>query len=820
LGKLIRNLRHVLRKLARAPLFTAACVFTLAVGIGANTAIFTVVDGVLLEALPYDDPGSLVGVWHTAPGLGFDEVSQSPALHYTYRAESRVFEDVGMWDDTQVAVTGVGEPEQVPAMLVTDGTLPILRARPLLGRLFTREDDSPGTPETVILGHGYWQRRFGGDRSVVGRPIRINGTEREIIGVLPERFEVLNNEAAVYLPFRFDTTTIFVGNFSYQGLARLRPGATLEQANADVERLIPAAVERYAGPFTMEMVRQAKLGPDVRPLKQDVVGDVANVLWVLLGTVGIVLLIACANVANLFLVRAEGRQRDVAIRTALGAGRRRIAFEFLGESVTLGLAGSFAGTLLAWGGIRLLVSLAPRNLPRLGEIGIDATTLAFTLGISILAGLLFGMFPVLKYGRPHLIGALKESGRANSAGRERHHARNALVVSQVALALVLLIGSGLMIRTFRALRAVDPGFQGPEAVLTVRVSVPTAEVEDGDAAVAVHRQIADRIAQIPGVGAVGLSSSITMDGNDSNDALFVEDHPVPEGQLPPIRRYKFVAPGYFATMGSPLLAGRDLTWDDIGNHAGVAVITENLAREYWGSPEAAIGRRVREFTNTPWREVIGVVADARDNGVDQDAPAIVHWPIAIASFWGDSVRVQRSVGYAIRSDRVGEPGFIDEVRQAVWAVNPNLPLANVRTLQDIFDRSLARTSFTLVMLGIAAAVALLLGAVGLYGVISYIVSQRTREIGVRVALGARQADVGRMVLGQGLALAAAGVAIGLLGAAALTRLMAALLFGVSPVDLATYATVSAGVAVVALLASWLPARKATRVDPIEALRWE
>ena len=356
-----------------------------------------------------------------------------------------------------------------------------------------------------------------------------------------------------------------LSNFSYQGLARLKPGVTIAQANADLVPIITATAARSSSGLTLEMLKQAKFAPMVRPLKQDVVGDVANVLWVLLGTVGIVLLIACANVANLFLVRAEGRQRDVAIRTALGAGRRRVAFGFFGESLTLGLAGGLLGTLLAWGGIRLLVALAPDNLPRVGEIGIDATTLGFTLVVSIFAGLLFGLFPVIKYARPQLISALKESGRANSAGRERHHARNALVVSQVALALVLLIGSGLMIRTFRALRAVDPGFRDPAHVLTVRVSVPHAEVEDAEAAIATHREIADRLAQIPGVTAVGLSSSITMDGHDSNDPVYVDDHPVPDGQLPPIRRFKFIAPGYFATMGNPLLAGRDVTWDDIGN---------------------------------------------------------------------------------------------------------------------------------------------------------------------------------------------------------------------------------------------------------------
>jgi predicted permease len=536
--------------------------------------------------------------------------------------------------------------------------------------------------------------------------------------------------------------------------------------------------------------------------------------------VGIILLIACANVANLFLVRAEGLQREMAVRTALGAGWWRVARDFLAESVTLGVLGGVLGVVLAWGGVRFLVALGPESLPRLDEIAIDPVVLAFAAVISVTAGVLFGVFPVLKYGRPNLVSALKEGGRANSAGRERHRARNALVVAQVALALVLLVGSGLMIRTFQALREVEPGFRDPAQVLTLRLSIPTTEVADPEQAVRMHEQIRERIAGIPGVAVVGLSTSITMDGNDSNDAVFVQDFPPAPGQLPPIRRMKSISPDYFRTMGNDVIAGRDLEWADIHERRPVAIVTENFAREYWKEPAAALGRRIRTELGDkqPWAEIVGVVGDEHDDGVSKPPVATVYWPMVRSRVDGAVSYVDRTFAYAIRSPRVGSEALMDQVRQAVWAVNPNLPLANVRSVEAILERSMARTSFTLVMLGIAAGVALLLGAVGIYAVISYIVAQRTREIGVRIALGAQRADVSRMVLRHGLMLALAGLGAGLLGAAGLTRLMTALLYGVKPVDPLTYGAVSATIAAIALLASWVPARRAARLDPVEALR--
>jgi predicted permease len=801
-------------------LFTSIAVATLAVGIGANTAIFSVVNGVLLKPLPFEDPERLVGVWHKAPGIGFEQLTQSPATYFTYREESQTFEDIGMWDNTQVSVTGLEEPEQVHALMVTDATLPLLGMQPILGRSFSADDDSPASPQTVILSHGYWQRRLSGAHDVIGRTLTVNGSRREIIGVMPPHFRFLRYDPALLLPFQFDRSKVYVGNFSYQALARLKAGVTIEQANADVARMIPLVFEKFQGGLTFDMAKEAQLGPNIHPLKQDAVGDVGNVLYVLLGTVCIVLLIACANVANLFLVRAEGRQQELAVRIAMGANRGQIAREILVEATALGLIGGLLGLALAYGGIRLLIALGPESIPRLQAINVDPSVLMFTLVISVFAGLFFGLFPVLKYAKPHLVYALKEGGRASSEGKERHHARSMLVISQIALALVLLIGSGLMIRSFQALRQVHPGFVRPQEVLTLKISIPEAEIEDYVRTARTHEQILRRIERIPGVDSVGLSSSITMDGSQSNDTLYVEAFPEPEGQLPAIRRFKWISANYHQTMGNPVIAGRSITWKDIHNHSRVVVVTENFAREYWESPTEALGNRVRASLDGDWQEIVGVVGNIHDDGVGEEATATLFWPMLAENLTRKEVRGPRTLGYAIRSQRINSPTLLSEVRQAVWSVNSNLPLANVQTLDEILGNSMARTSFTLIMLGIASGVALLLGVVGIYGVVSYAVSQRTREIGIRMAIGARQGDVSRLFIRHGLLLTSMGIVVGIAAAVGLTRLMSALLFGVSPVDPLTYLAVGIALAFIAFVASYVPARRASSVDPAVALRWE
>ena len=814
-------MKHALRRLLKSPAFSLTALITISAAIGANALIFSVVNGVVLKPLPFADPGRLVGAWHTAPGLSLDSVNQSPATYFTYR-EEKVFADIGMWDNSAVTITGRGEPERVDALLVTDGTLPIVGIRPALGRTFTAADDAPGSAETVIVSHDYWRRALGGSAAAIGQSIEIDGRPREVIGVLPEGFRFLRHNPAVLLPFRFNRAEVRIGNFSYQGVARLKPGSTIEQANADVARLLPGIPDRFPLPpgFSREMFDGIKMGPLVRPLIVDVVGDIGQTLWILLGTVGIVLLVACANVANLFLVRAEGRQQELAIRTALGAKRSQVIRELMSEAFTISIIGGVLGLAVAYGGIQLLLALNPAQLPRLEDITIDPIVLAFTLGVSLVAGLLFGLIPIVKYANPNLGNALKEGGRGSSDGRERHRARNTLVVAQVALALVLLVASGLMIRTFAAMRDISPGFTNPEEILTFRVTVPTAIAKEPSQVAAMHEQIQRRIEALPGVASASMSSSVTMDGNDSNDPLFREDKPMPEGQMAPLRRFKWIPANFFKTMGRPLLAGRDITWADVHGTAPVAIITESLAREFYGEPAAAIGQRVRNTPKSEWREIVGVVGNEYDDGVTRPATTVVYWPLMMRDFWEQGVMVQRSMAHVIRSPRLRDQGFLREVQQAVWSVNPNLPLARPRTVQEIYDESMAETSFTLVILGIAASVTLLLGLVGIYGVIAYIVSQRRREVGIRIALGAHSSTVQRMFVTRGLMLTGIGLVVGLVAATALMRLMSSLLFGVNPFDPITYAAVVAALGVVALLATWLPARRATKIDPMLALRSE
>ncbi|CAN5728401.1 ABC transporter permease [soil metagenome] len=814
------SFRQLLRRFVRSPSFTTVSLVTLALGIGSTTAMFAVVNGVLLKPLPYPAPDRLVGLWHVAPGLGLDEVNQSPALHLTYRDESRVLEDIGVWSGTRTTITGLGEPERVEGMRVTDGTLRLLGVQAARGRIFTGDDDAAGAPLTAMVSWGYWQTRLGGDPDVIGRTLTADGRAREIIGVLPRGFRLLDRDPAIYLPLQFDPAEVILGNFSYQGLARLRPDVTIAQANADLQRLLPVAAERFTTGISLQMMTEARFAANVRPLAVDVIGDIGNVLWVLLGTVGIVLLIAAANVANLFLVRAEGRYREVAVRSALGASRARIAREFLGESVTMALVGGVVGLLLAAGGLRLLKAIGPERLPRLQDISIDGTVLLVALAVSVLVGALLGLVPILRHGGDAITAGLRDGGRGGSVGRERHRARNTLVVVQLSLALVLLAGSGLMLRSAQAMRGVHPGFERPGDVLSFRLSIPAAEVAEPEAVLAMHEGIMRAVEAVPGVAEVALASSVPMEGYSSSDPIEPEEFPTASGQLAPIRRYKWLSPGWFAAMGTPIIAGRDFTWDDVHRAVPVVIVSESLAREYWDRPHDAIGKRVRNLEGRPWREIVGVVRDVHEDGVDRDRPMTAFWPMLVADFWEDGLQVQRTMAYTLRLEASLTPPVMDAVRRAVWSVNSNLPLSDVRTLDQLVEQSMARTSFTLVMLGIAAAVALLLGAVGIYGVISYTVALRTREFGVRMALGARRGDVGRLVLRQATLLVAIGVAAGLFASFAATRLMTALLFGVEPADPVTFGAVALLLAAVAIVASIIPVMRATRVDPLEALRWE
>jgi predicted permease len=807
-------------------MFTSIALVTLALGIGANTAIFSVINGVLIKPLPYPEAQQLAGVWHLAPGVAgiTGNINCSPTMYFTYREESRTFQAFGLWSNDAVTVTGGGEPEQVQALDVTYGTLDALGVQPAMGRWFSQADDTPGAPDTVILTFGYWQRRFGASPSTVGRTLTVDAKPHTIIGVMPQNFRFLNSSADLILPEQFDRSKVFLGNFSYQGIARLKPGVTLQQAHTDVARMISIWLKSWPPPpgYSLALFESAHFAPKLQPLREEVVGDIGATLWVLMGTIGLVLLIACANVANLLLVRAESRQQELAIRAALGAGWRRIAGEMLLESLTLGVLGGSLGLALAYAALRMLTANGPATLPRLDEIGIDPLVLGFTLAVSLLAGFLFGLLPAIKYAGPRLALTLRGGGRTMSHGRERHRARNTLVVAQVGLALVLLIGSGLMIRTFQALRRVQPGFTRPGQVQLLHISIPDTQVPEPERVMRMENDMIDKLAAIPGVASVALASAAPIEGiNNQSDLLYAKDKTYVPGQIPPVRAYRYISPGFLKTDGTPLIAGRDFSWTDVYEKRRVAMVSENLARELWGSPSAALGKQIRSgLAGDAWREIVGVVADVYDNGVEQKAPAFAYWPAMLDHFELAAVRVTRYGVFVIRTNRAGTENFLAEARKAIWSVDASVPVFRVRTLKDVYDESMARTSFTLVLLAIAGAMALVLGVVGIYGVIAYAVTQRTREIGIRMALGAKPAGLQGMFVRQGLLLAALGAVLGLVAAAGLTRLMSSLLFKTAALDPMTYAVVSALLIMAAALASYVPARRATAVDPVEALRTE
>jgi predicted permease len=676
-----------------------------------------------------------------------------------------------------------------------------------------------------LLSYAYWQQKFGGATSVIGTSITMDGKARQIIGVLPRGFHFLHYEdAALIIPFQWDRSKTKLGDFSERALARLKPGVTMEQASADMARLLPITMRSFPAPegFSPTIFEKAHIAPSLRPLKQDVIGDIGKVLWVLMGSIAMVLLVACANVANLLLVRVEGRRQELAIRSALGAPWKRTAAELLFESLVLGVLGSAIGLGLAYGALRILVAAAPTGLPRIHEIGIDIPVLLYTVGLALFTSLLIGAIPVFKYAGVKAASGLREGGRALSQSRERHRARKALVIVQVALALVLLICSGLMIRTFRALMHVDPGFAAADSLQTFRFYIPETQIPDTQAERVVRQQeeILNKLAAIPGVQAVSFSSAVPMDGYDSNDLLYAQDHVLGEGELPPIRRFKFISPGFFSTIGTHLVSGRDLTRTDMYDKRPVAIISEAFAREYWHSAENALGKKIRVASTDDWREIIGVVQDVHDDGVDKPAPSAVYWPVWRVNFEGQKENLRRGVAFVIRSPRAGSQAFMKEVQQQVWSVNPNVPLANPSTVGEFYTKSMARTSFTLVLLSIAGAMALLLGIVGIYGVISYTVSQRTREIGIRMALGAQRGELTSLFVRQGLWLTLIGAACGLAVAFGTMHLMSAILFNTSPVDPLTYISITLCVVVTACVACYLPSRRAAMVNPVNALRSE
>lgn len=812
MSDVLRDLKYTIRRLARTPVFTLATVVTLALGIGANTAIFSIIHSVLLKPLPFPEPDRLIGVWQTAPGVNIKDLNPSLADYVVYHEESKTFADVAIWQGRSSTVTEFADPERVDGIGVTFRLLPLLGVQPHLGRQFTEKDNQNGSPDVVMLSYGYWQRRFGGDPKVIGRRIMADGTAREIIGVLPKGFWFMDMRHDLVTPLRFDRAKITLAGYNFQGIARLRPGVTLQQASADVARMIGIELSKFPPPkgMSLEMMKDARLAPNVRFLKEDFLGDIGRSLWVVMATIGIVLLIACANVANLLLVRTEGRAQELAVRAALGAGRGRVARELFLESLLLALAGGVIGIGFAMAAVKLILEITPVRLPRFDQISVDPTALLFTLALSIIAGLAFGAVPVWKQGSVHINETLRAGGRTASASRDRNFARNMLTVVQVALALVLLVGSGLMIRSFQSMRRVDPGFHNPENLQTLRISIPRNVAPKDEQLLQLENNLVGRLAAIPGVTLASLIADLPMTGAQSQDPIAASDHTYPAGQIPPLRRFFTVGPGAFQAMGTALAAGREYAWSDVHEKRQVVIISEAFAREYWGSAHAAIGKQIRSNPNDSWSEIIGVVRDVRYDGVEKKPPSAVYWPL----------RSRNSLVFLVRTSRAGTESLTDEIRKTVWAVNANLPITDVRTMREVYERSMSRTAFTLTLLAISGGMALLLAAVGIYAVISYTVAQRTREIGIRMALGAHHGKLKRMFVGHGLLWSAIGSGVGLAAAAVLSRLMSTLLYEISPFDPLTYVAVAAGLLATAAVASYLPARRVTRVDPMEALRAE
>jgi len=827
LESLLTDLKLTLRRLRKSPGFAITVLLTLAIGIGANTAVFSVIDGVLVKPLPYPAPDQLVSLWLNAPGApGLANFQNglllSPSMYFTFSEHNQAFQSLGVFAPDTANVTGLAQPEQVHTLLISDGVLQSFAIPPAVGRWLSHEDQDPHAAKRVILSYGYWQRRFGDDGSVVGRSIQLDAQTAEIVGVMPRGFRVVDRDFDLLVPLQFDRGTLKLAGFGYNGIGRLKPGISISQANASVFPLIETWMHSFSnGPGTNPFYyRLWKISPSFRSLKEQVIGNVSGVLWVVMATVGLVMLIACVNIANLLLVRAESRQHELSIRAALGAGRARIARELLMESILLGLIGGFFAIGVAYAGLRLLIEIGPANLPRLSEVRLDDRSLLFTFAISVISGLLFGSIPALKYAHSHAAAALSGANRTASASRTRQRSRNVLVIAQVAMALVLLVSALLMIRTFASMRSIDPGFSDPAHVATARIFVPELLIADPVQVTHIQNEITEKIAAVPGVASVGFSAAAPMEGFDPNwDEMGVEGKMYPGGD-PPMRLFNYVSPGFFHTMGTSLLAGREYTWDDVYGLRNNIIVSENFARDNWGSASAAIGKRIRQFSNMPWQVVIGVAQDVHHNGVDEKAPEIIYWPAMIQSPYTRKPTIDgpRAATFVVRSKRAGSEALIADIQRSVWSVNGNLPVANPATMQDIYAKSMARTSFTLAMLAIAGTMALLLGIIGIYGVISYAVSQRTREIGIRLALGARKSELKWMFVRSALVLTATGVAIGVVAAAILTQSIKSLLFGISPLDPLTYVAVPLVLCGAAMLASYMPACRAAGVNPVQALR--
>ncbi|HEY2470517.1 MAG TPA: ABC transporter permease [Terracidiphilus sp.] len=833
LETLLVDLKLVARRLSRSPGFAVTVLLTLSIGIGANTAVFSVVDSVLLKPLPYPQSNRLVTLSLQAPGAAGltsfrDGLLLSPSLFLTFAEHNRAFQSLGVWSAGTANLTGIAQPEEVHVITVSSGLLETLAVPPLAGRWLNAGDQKPQGSKSVMIGYGFWQRQFGGQRSIIGQTIRLDTQSWQIVGIMPRGFKVVDSEFDVLrpAPAAFDPRHQIMEGFAWNGVGRLKDGVTIGQADADISSLIPVWMDSWSdGPGSNSHFFEIwRITAALMPLKLQVIGGIGNVLWLVMGTIGMVMLIVCTNVANLLLVRADSRQQELAVRAALGAGRGRIARELIFESLTLGAVGGAGGIAVAYAALRLLSAIGPANLPRLSEVSLSLESLIFTVGLAVFSGLFFGSIVSLKYSRIGPGGAaLRGSSRTASAGRDRHRSQNVLVVAQVAMALVLLVCAGLMMRSFDVLLNTPPGFSTPEHLQTMRVAILPSIASDPVSATRAQNEIADKLAQLPSVSSVGYAADVPMDGLEPNwNSIFVRGRdPWGAKSTLPMRLFNYTSPNYFHTMGSRMVAGREFTWDDVYNQRPVSILSKNLARELFGSAQAAIGKQITYFEPMPWHQVIGVVEDARHNGVDAPAPAIVYWPTMMPNLYGpEPLDAVRGVTFVVRSPRAGSQSLMQEMQQAVWQINGELPVSGLRTMREINAKSLARTSFTLTMLGIAAAMALALGVIGIYGVISYSVSQRTREMGIRIALGAQKRELRWLFVRSAMALTGAGLVIGFCAAAAVAQLLRALLFGISPLDPLSFALVGLILVAAGALASYLPASRVFAINPADVLKGE
>ena len=811
MSTLVQDLRFALRMLVSGGSVTLIAVITLALGIGANTAIFSIVNGILLKPLPFERPGELlvIGERH-----GDRPISVSWLNYLDWKAQARSFVSMGATNGVFLNLTRNGlEPERLVASRVTASYFETLGVPALVGRAFTAAEDTAGAEPLIILSEGAWQRLFGGDRSIVGSSLTLNDTAYTVVGIMPAAFVIQNPPIEAWISL--GRVGALMGNrANHSGttvVARLKPGVTIEQARAELDGIAAALAREYPA-------SNANIGVLVDPFHERFVGrETTQALFVLLGAVAFVLLIACANVANLLLSRGAARQREIAVRIALGARRPRLLRQLLTESVLLALAGGVAGLLLGAWGLRALLAAVPDNLARANTVGIDGQIFAFTAALTLLTGVIFGLAPALQVSKPDLNETLKEGGRSGGGGARAQHMRSALVVAQVALSLVLLVGAGLMLRSFAELQASSPGVE-PAGVVAAGVTLPGARYTDEAQRRLFYRRVIDRLESTRGVEAAGGTTPLPLSGNGWQTSFAVEGYPEPEMGKFPTNDIARITPNYFRTMGIRLLRGREFTWRDDENAPRVAIVDETFA-DAWFPNQDPIGRRIKINAGhpppggppPPWATVIGVVNHVKNYGIDQESRVEVYVPFM------QSTLTQMTLVVKARGDAASAA---QAMRQAVREADPTLPVFGVRTMDEYLARTLTPKRLMMVVLALFAGVALTLAAVGIYGVMSYAVAQRTSEIGLRMALGAPPADVLRLVVGQGMMLTVAGLLLGLAAAYWLTRLMATMLFGVSATDTMTFAGVGALLAVVAFLATWIPARRAARIDPLVALRYE